>query len=114
MLHAKSRAKRGKGPSMSLGVIKNPRQALFLAQRIVDTSTCLDRPSNEYSADDQMEMKELLLVARGKKTFPQWRKEVRAKIKMSKLDSDLIDRESSSDYIDIDDRDFNSDYIDID
>ena len=66
MVHGHIRAKRGKGPSLAIGVIKNPRQALYLARRLVDTEMCLDSFNED---DDRKEMQNLLLVITGKKTF---------------------------------------------
>lgn len=77
VLHAKARAKRGKSPSMSIGIIKNPNHALRIAKMICNADDDLYWP-DENSATYQEQRDKLVAVVRGKKDFTEWQQELRS------------------------------------
>jgi hypothetical protein len=83
VLHAKARAKRGKGPSMSIGVIKNPKDALYIAKQIADMDDCLYWP-DEDSAIYQKKRDELVSIVRGYSDFEEFRNLIRTEVKAFK------------------------------
>ena len=81
VLHAKARAKRGKGPSMSIGVIKNPRHALYLAKQICNLDDEFYWP--DYGESDYTTIKRGLLidVVKGEKSLLNFLAAARLEVK---------------------------------
>lgn len=62
VLHAKARAKRGKGPSMSIGVIKNPNHALHITKLICNADDDLYWPDPDTYDCSMMERRRLISI----------------------------------------------------